>query len=144
MSERVLDDEVQQINQRKFDEMLRLQGRASAGGQEASGRPIELTDANFEQQVKSHPVMVVDFWAPWCGPCRLVGPVLEEIASEMAGKVTVGKLNVDDNQRTAMAFGVQSIPTILVFRDGEAVDGMVGAAPKSMIEAKIKSHLRGN
>jgi len=141
----MLDKEIEQINQRKFDEMLRLQNEMPAGrpGGEV-GKPVELTDTNFEQQIRSHPVMVVDFWAPWCGPCRLVGPVMEEIASEMAGRVTVGKLNVDDNQRTAMKFGVQSIPTILVFKDGEVVDGMVGAAPKSMIEERIKPYVGGN
>ena len=87
------------------------------------------------------PLMVVDFWAPWCGPCRVVSPVLEQLASEMAGQATFGKLNVDDNPRISQKFGIQGIPTIMVFKDGQPVDGIVGAAPKQMIEARITPYL---
>lgn len=133
------DEEVQRINQKKYEEML---GRQQSRGQKPAtvGKPIDVSDANFREVVSSHPLVVVDFWAPWCGPCRMVSPVLEEIASEMTGKATFVKLNVDDNPATSQQFGIQSIPTIMIFKDGEPVDGLVGAAPKQMIEARIKPH----
>jgi thioredoxin 1 len=99
---------------------------------------IEVTDANFDEQVaKNEGVTVVDFWAPWCGPCRLVGPVIEELAEEYEGRVRFAKVNVDDNQQTAGTFGIRSIPTIGFFRDGEAVGGVVGAYPKEALQQVI-------
>ncbi len=136
------DDEVQRINEKKFEEMLKPRSKPQeiSGG---SSKPVELTDTNFREVVKSHPVVVVDFWAPWCGPCRAVSPVLEQLASEMAGQATFGKLNVDDNPMTSQQFGIQGIPTIMVFKDGEPVDGLVGAAPKQMIESRIRPYVGG-
>ncbi|MDG6989348.1 MAG: thioredoxin [Nitrososphaerota archaeon] len=122
--------------------MLKQQ-KPQKSSQEPSGKPVELTDANFVRVVKSHPLVVVDFWAPWCGPCRMVSPVLEELASEMVGLATFGKLNVDDNPAISQQFEIQGIPTIMVFKDGEPVDGLVGAAPKQMIEAKIRPYVSG-
>ncbi len=136
------DEEVQRINERKYEEMLKLNASGRDEGA-PSGKPVDLSDADFHQVVKSHPVMVVDFWAPWCGPCRIVSPVLEELSSEMAGKATFGKLNVDENPRVASEFGIQGIPTIMIFKDGEPVDGLVGAAPKAMIEDRIKPYVGG-
>ncbi len=138
------DDEVQRINDKKFEEMLRQQRQPKNEHPSDSNKPIELTDANFREVVGSHPVVVVDFWAPWCGPCRVVSPVLEELASEMGGKATFGKLNVDDNPVTSQQFGIQGIPTIMVFKDGQPVDGLVGAAPKQMIEARISPYVPGS
>ena len=136
------DEEVRKINQRKYEEMMRKsQPREESPAQPA--KPVELTDANFREVVGSHPVVVVDFWAPWCGPCRMVSPVLEQLASEMAGEATFAKLNVDDNPMVSQRFGIQSIPTIMVFKDGEPVDGLVGAAPKQMIEARIRPYVDG-
>ena len=135
-----LDDEVQKINQRKYEEMLKRQSKPAAAPV-PPGTPVELTDANFREVVAAHPLVVVDFWAPWCGPCRVVSPVLEQLAAEMVGKATFGKLNVDDNPATSQQFQIQGIPTIMIFKDGEPVDGLVGAAPKQMIEARIRPHL---
>ncbi len=135
-----MDDEVQKINQRKYEEMLKRQSKPAATPI-PPGIPVELTDANFHEVVTAHPLVVVDFWAPWCGPCRVVSPVLEQLAAEMAGKATFGKLNVDDNPATSQQFQIQGIPTIMIFKDGEPVDGLVGAAPKQMIEARIRPHL---
>ncbi len=91
----------------------------------------EFTDANFETDVlKSSEPVLVDFWAPWCGPCRMLGPTIEKLASEFAGKVKVGKVNTDENQQTAAGYGITSIPTVMLFKDGEMVDKVVGARPK--------------
>lgn len=137
------DEEVQRINQRKYEDMLRARSQPKESPPAQPAKPVELTDANFQQVVGSHPVVVVDFWAPWCGPCRTVSPLLEELASEMAGQATFGKLNVDDNPTVSQQFGIQGIPTIMVFKDGRPVDGLVGAAPKQMIEARIRPYVEG-
>jgi thioredoxin 1 len=137
-----VDEEVERINRKKMEEMLQMRKRSQTGQtNESDGMPIVLTDASFSSEVSRHPLMVVDFWAPWCGPCRMVGPVIEQLASEYAGRVTFGKLNVDDNPITSNAFGIQSIPTLLVFRNGQPVDGLMGAAPKSQIESKFGRYL---
>jgi thioredoxin 1 len=103
---------------------------------------IEITDANFDELViKSTKPVLVDFWAEWCGPCRMVGPVVEELAKEYDGKAVVGKLNVDLNPGVSTQFGIRSIPTILFFKGGQLVDRQVGAVPKSAIEGKLKAQL---
>ena len=103
-------------------------------------KPMELTDNNFKGEI-SQGLTLVDFWAPWCGPCRMIAPVVEEIASQYEGKVKVGKLNVDDNQQVAMQFKVMSIPTLILFKDGQPVEGVVGAQPKRAFEALLDKHL---
>lgn len=103
---------------------------------------LELTDANFTEQVlNSDKPVLVDFWAEWCGPCRMVGPIVEELAHDYDGKAVVGKVNVDENQGVAAKFGIRNIPTLLIFKNGEVVDKQVGVAPKNVLEAKLKAHL---
>ena len=106
--------------------------------------PIMLTDGNFSATVKANELMVVDFWAPWCGPCRMVGPLIEQLATEYAGRVLFGKINVDENQLIPSQFGVQSIPTLIVFKKGEQVETLVGYCSKSVIESKFKSYMEKN
>jgi thioredoxin 1 len=106
-------------------------------------RPQAVTDDSFEQEVEKHPgLVIVDFWATWCGPCHMVAPILEQLATEYNGKVKVTKLDVDANQRTMMRFNVRSIPSILFFRDGRHVDTIVGAYPKTEFVRKIQLHLK--
>lgn len=105
--------------------------------------PIHVTDANFEEAVLQSPApVVVDFWAPWCGPCRMIAPLLEEIAKEYAGKLIVAKVNTDDQPEWAMRYGVQGIPTLLYVANGKVVDRQVGAAPKPFIQKKVEALLK--
>ena len=105
---------------------------------------IELTDANFDQQVGDQEgVTVVDFWAPWCGPCRMVGPIIDELSEEYGEDVRFAKLNVDDNQQMAQRYGVRSIPTIGFFKDGESVGAVVGAYPKEALQQVIEQVRNG-
>ena len=105
-------------------------------------KPLEFTDSNFETDVlKSDIPVLVDFWAVWCGPCRLIAPVIEELAGEYEGKAKIGKLDVDNNQQSAINYGVRSIPTLLIFKGGKVVDTIIGAVPKANIVQKLNSHL---
>ncbi len=106
-----------------------------------NGKPIVLTDKTFEETVARLPLTVVDFWASWCGPCRMVAPIIDQLAEEYAGRVTFGKLNVDENPVVSNVFQIQSIPSLLVFKNGKLVDGLIGAAPKQLIESRIRPHL---
>jgi thioredoxin 1 len=108
-----------------------------------SANVIEITDQNFQDITGGAGLSMVDFWAEWCGPCRIVAPFVEQLADEYAGQVTVGKLDVDSNQRSASQFNVRSIPTILFFREGKVVDQVIGAVPRAALESKIKQHLNG-
>ena len=103
---------------------------------------LEITDANFEELVlKSDKPVLVDFWAAWCGPCRMVGPIIEEIANDYEGKAVVGKVDVDANQEFAAKYGVRNIPTVLLFKNGEVIDKQVGVAPKTTYTQKIDAAL---
>lgn len=101
----------------------------------------EFTDANVKEVINSGKPVVVDFWAEWCGPCRMIGPILEELAGEYAGKVEIGKLNVDDNVDTPNEYGIRNIPTVLFFKDGKLVDKQIGAGPKNIFKDKIEALL---
>ncbi|MBV6644810.1 MAG: thioredoxin [Cyclobacteriaceae bacterium] len=104
-------------------------------------KPVEITDANFKEVINSDKPVLVDFWAEWCGPCKMIGPVVEELATDYDGKAVVGKVDVDVNPEVSAQFGIRSIPTLLVFKNGEIVDKQVGAVPKAVLSQKIDAQL---
>jgi len=131
------DVELEKIHAKKMQELTtKLKGEESP-----KNVLITLDDANFEETVNNHPLMLIDCWAAWCGPCRMIAPVVNELARDYAGRVTVGKLNVDENPETAMSFGIMSIPTLLIMRKGKEVDRIIGAVPKQFIEEKLQKYL---
>jgi thioredoxin 1 len=109
--------------------------------QEMSREPVHVTDASFDEALSEHPLVLVDFWAAWCGPCRALAPTIEELAKDYAGKVFVGKLDVDENPLMAERFQVYSIPTVLVMKNGKEVERIVGCVPKDYIVTALKKHL---
>ena len=137
--------EIERINKKKVEGLLAgKEKKLKIQSQHAHGSsPITLTDGNFSSELTTHDLVVVDFWAAWCGPCRMVAPIVEELSKEYQGKVVFGKLNVDENPLISQNFGIQSIPTMLVFYKGKPVDGVLGAVPKSSIEARFKPYLKG-
>lgn len=105
-------------------------------------KPIEFTDSNFESEVEqSNTPVLVDFWAEWCGPCRMIAPAVEELAGEYEGKAKIGKVNVDNNPNVSVKYGIRSIPALLIFQNGEVVDQIIGAVPKSQIKKQLDAQL---
>jgi thioredoxin 1 len=144
MSSQSEDEEIERIKKIKANKMLEGTRTQAKPIEKPIAKPIVLTDSSFPAEVAKHKLLVVDFWAPWCGPCRMVGPIIEQLATEYAGKVTFGKMNVDENQMIPSQFSVQGIPTLIVFKNGEPVETLVGACPKSHIESKFKPHMEKN
>lgn len=138
MNREAVDKELERIKQKKLREMMK--GKSSRGGP-ALNRPVDVNDATFNGIIQKNPLVVIDCWAAWCGPCRIVGPIIEELARDYAGKILFGKLNVDENKEVAIMYQIMSIPTMLVFRNGKMVDRIVGAMPRQMLESRITRHL---
>lgn len=133
------DEELEKIKRAKLEEMAHRVLQNPEGS--ASDKPIEVTDTTFKETIQNHSLVVVDCWAAWCGPCRMVAPIIDEMARDYAGKILFGKLNVDENREVATQYEIMSIPTLLVFKNGQLVDRIVGAMPRQMLEPKITRYL---
>ena len=129
------DEEIETIKRRKMIELQKAM--TSNAAMSIIKEPITLTDSNFKTEVSKYPILLIDFWAPWCGPCRMILPIIEQMAREYTGKVIFGKVNIDENRIIAQSFGIQSIPTMIIFKNGKAVDIIVGAIPKAQIESRL-------
>jgi len=128
------DEELEKIRQAKLREMMK---KSKSFEEALINKPVEVTDATFNETVQNHPLVVIDCWAAWCGPCRMITPIIEELAREYAGKVVFGKLDVDKNRAVTMQYQIMSIPTLMVFSHGKLVDRITGALPKPVLEARI-------
>jgi len=131
------DVELEKIRAKKLRELT----TKMKGKEPAQNVLITFDDAHFEEAVKKYPLMLIDCWAAWCGPCRIIEPVVDELARDYAGRITVGKLNVDENPNTSMSFGITSIPTLLIMKSGKEVERIIGAVPKQFIEEKLRKYL---
>lgn len=130
------DQELERIKRRKLRELMkRLEMKKIT-------TPIPLNDSNFDKILDNHVLILVDFWAPWCGPCRMIAPIIDELAAEYSGRVIFGKLNVDENPLTAQKFGIRGIPTLILFKNGKEVSRIVGVTPKNDIQKEIEKNLR--
>ena len=134
-------DELEEIKKRKLEQ---LKKQYMNGGKNMEGNlpntPLNITDVDIDENAKKYQMLVIDCWAPWCGPCIMVHPVIEELAKEMQGKIVFGKLNVDENQMTTVKYQIMSIPTLLVFKNGNLVDRIIGAMPKEMLKQKLETY----
>ena len=134
-------NELEKIRKSKLEQ---LKKQYMNGGKNMEGNmpntPLNVTDADIDEHIKKYQTIVIDCWAPWCGPCRMVGPVIEDLAKEMQGKIVFGKLNVDENPQTSAKHQIMSIPTMLVFKNGNLVDRLIGALPKDALKAKLETY----
>lgn len=138
------DEELERIKRQKMEEIIDSAFNKTQNENQPMknpGKPRDLTDVTFTNFIKENAIAVVDVWAPWCGPCRFVSPIVEELARDYAGKIAFGKLNVDQNQRVATQYGIMGIPTILVFKNTKLVDQIVGAMPRQSLEPRLTRYL---
>lgn len=134
-------DDLERIKKEKLEQLKKQYiERGKTMERKWPDTPIQILDADIDEVVKKFQTIVIDCWAPWCGPCRMIGPIIEELAKEMQGKIVFGKLNVDENPQTSMKYKIMSIPTMLVFKNGVLVDRFVGAMPKDMVLQKLKPY----
>jgi len=134
-----MSSEIEEIRQRKIAELVN--SASQAGGGDLLDAPVTVTDTNFEEVIKKHQTVVVDCWAPWCGPCRMLSPTIEAMAKDYKGKAVFAKLNTDENIGVASKYRIMSIPTLLYFRDGKLVDKTVGALPRPMLDTQMRKVL---
>jgi thioredoxin 1 len=134
-------DELDEIRKKKMEKLMREQSKPAEVKVEYPNKPVVLADATIDAALSQYPLLIVDCWAEWCGPCRMIGPIIEELARELSGKAVFGKLNVDENMQTSNKYRISAIPTLLVFKNGKLQDKLVGAYPKPTLVGKIKKYL---
>ena len=138
-----MDDELKQLRIKKIEQLKNKYIKTDRGIKmtEMPNTPIQISDADINEQISNYETLVIDCWAPWCGPCRTLSPVIDELAKELQGQVVFGKLNVDENMQTSAKYQIMSIPSLLIFKKGELVDTIVGAMPKPMLKAKLALYM---
>jgi len=134
-------DELEEIRRRKLKELEQKYLKEPAVNKLLIDKPVEVDDRTLGQFVETHPVVVLDCWAPWCGPCRMIAPIIEKLAKKYAGRIVFGKLNVDENQETALKYQIMAIPTLLLFKNGRLVDRVVGFMPEGALERRVAALL---
>ncbi len=136
-----MNTELEDIKKKKLEQLKKqYMDRGKKMSENMPDKPIKMSDADLDQYVKKYNMVVIDCWAPWCGPCRMIHPIIDELSKEKQGEIVFGKLNVDENQQTAMKYQIMSIPSLLVFKEGKLVDTIVGAMPKEVLKPKIEQY----
>jgi thioredoxin 1 len=138
-STKLEDEELRIINEKRMKELQQIVNEKEL--LKNITNPIELDDSDFTESINKFPLLLVDFWAPWCGPCRMMSPVIDQVGKEYQGKLVVGKVNVDENPSISRQFGISSIPTLILFKKGQAVNHIVGSVSKSRIDEMVRMHL---
>ena len=134
-------DELDEIKRKKMEQMKKEMNKPAQLFVELPDKPVVVTDATIDAAASQYPVFILDCWAQWCGPCRTIGPIIEQLAMEMKGKAVFGKLNIDENMQTANKYRISAIPTLMIFKNGKLIDKLVGAYPKPALTAKIQKFL---
>lgn len=134
-------DELEEIKRKKMEKMMKDMNQPPAPSIELPDKPVIVTDATIDSMAGAYPLFILDCWAEWCGPCRMIGPIIEQLAAEMKGRAVFGKLNVDQNMQTANKYRISAIPTLMIFKDGKLIDKLVGAYPKPALTAKLQKYL---
>ena len=134
-------DELEEIRKKKMEKIMSEQNKPSMPKVEYPSKPVIVTDSTLDAALNQYPLLIVDCWAEWCGPCRMIGPIIEDLAKELSGRAVFGKLNVDENMQTSNKYRISAIPTLLVFKNGKLLDKLVGAYPKATLAGKIQKYL---
>jgi thioredoxin 1 len=133
------DEELRIINEKRMKKLQQIINEKEV--LKNIKEPLDLDDSNFTQTINKFPLLLVDFWAPWCGPCRMMSPIIDQVGKEYIGKLVVGKVNVDENPNISSQFGISSIPTLILFKRGQAVNNIIGSVSKSRIDEMVRTHI---